>query len=184
MDWNGCPMKADDWVLLSFPSANRDPERVRPGRRGRHRPRGQPPRRVRPRHPPLRRARTWPAWSCGSPSRCGSSVPELRARRSRRRPLVRRPGPRPAHAPDPGHLGARLFDKLRERQEWKFFGVLPQGRPPARDRVVGAVAAAGRAARGLRRRHGRCSCARCRAMTPLGRPAGAGRRSPSSSCRC
>jgi cytochrome P450 len=24
--WNGCPMKADDWVLLSFPSANRDPE--------------------------------------------------------------------------------------------------------------------------------------------------------------
>ena len=26
MDWNGCPMKADDWVLLSFPSANRDPE--------------------------------------------------------------------------------------------------------------------------------------------------------------
>jgi cytochrome P450 len=24
MDWNGCPMKADDWVLLSFPSANRD----------------------------------------------------------------------------------------------------------------------------------------------------------------
>ena len=26
MDWNGCPMKADDWILLSFPSANRDPE--------------------------------------------------------------------------------------------------------------------------------------------------------------
>lgn len=26
MDWNGCPMKADDWVLLSFPSANRDPD--------------------------------------------------------------------------------------------------------------------------------------------------------------
>ena len=25
MDWNGCPMKADDWILLSFPSANRDP---------------------------------------------------------------------------------------------------------------------------------------------------------------
>jgi cytochrome P450 len=24
MDWNGCPMKADEWVLLSFPSANRD----------------------------------------------------------------------------------------------------------------------------------------------------------------
>lgn len=26
MDWNGCPMKADDWVLLPFPAANRDPD--------------------------------------------------------------------------------------------------------------------------------------------------------------
>ena len=26
MDWNGCPMKADEWVLLPFPSANRDPD--------------------------------------------------------------------------------------------------------------------------------------------------------------
>jgi cytochrome P450 len=26
MDWNGCPMKAEEWVLLPFPSANRDPE--------------------------------------------------------------------------------------------------------------------------------------------------------------
>ena len=26
MDFNGCPMKAEDWVLLPFPSANRDPE--------------------------------------------------------------------------------------------------------------------------------------------------------------
>jgi cytochrome P450 len=26
MEWNGCPMKADDWVLLPFPAANRDPE--------------------------------------------------------------------------------------------------------------------------------------------------------------
>ncbi len=25
VEWNGCPMKADDWILLSFPSANRDP---------------------------------------------------------------------------------------------------------------------------------------------------------------
>ena len=24
-NWNGCPMKADEWVLLSFPAANRDP---------------------------------------------------------------------------------------------------------------------------------------------------------------
>jgi cytochrome P450 len=26
MEWNGCPMKAEDWVLVSFPAANRDPE--------------------------------------------------------------------------------------------------------------------------------------------------------------
>jgi len=26
MDWNGCPMRAEEWVLLPFPSANRDPE--------------------------------------------------------------------------------------------------------------------------------------------------------------
>ena len=25
-EFEGCPMKKDDWVLLSFPSANRDPE--------------------------------------------------------------------------------------------------------------------------------------------------------------
>jgi cytochrome P450 len=25
MDFNGCPMKAEDWILLSFPAANRDP---------------------------------------------------------------------------------------------------------------------------------------------------------------
>jgi cytochrome P450 len=26
MDWNGCPMKAEEWMLLPFPAANRDPE--------------------------------------------------------------------------------------------------------------------------------------------------------------
>src|SRR3954466_2220638 len=26
LEWNGCAMKADDWVLLPFPAANRDPE--------------------------------------------------------------------------------------------------------------------------------------------------------------
>jgi cytochrome P450 len=26
MEFNGCPMKKDDWVLLPFPAANRDPE--------------------------------------------------------------------------------------------------------------------------------------------------------------
>jgi hypothetical protein len=26
MDWHGAQMRADDWILLSFPAANRDPE--------------------------------------------------------------------------------------------------------------------------------------------------------------
>ncbi len=26
MEWNGCPMKKDDWMILPFPAANRDPE--------------------------------------------------------------------------------------------------------------------------------------------------------------
>jgi cytochrome P450 len=26
MDWNGCPMKAEEWVMLPFPAANRDPD--------------------------------------------------------------------------------------------------------------------------------------------------------------
>jgi len=26
MTWHGADMKADDWILLSFPAANRDPE--------------------------------------------------------------------------------------------------------------------------------------------------------------
>jgi cytochrome P450 len=25
-DFHGCPMKKDDWILLGFPAANRDPE--------------------------------------------------------------------------------------------------------------------------------------------------------------
>jgi cytochrome P450 len=25
VEWHGCPMKAEEWVLLSFPAANRDP---------------------------------------------------------------------------------------------------------------------------------------------------------------
>ena len=34
-EFDGCPMKEGDWVLLPFPAANRDPERVPRRRRGR-----------------------------------------------------------------------------------------------------------------------------------------------------
>ena len=96
-------MKAEDWILLSFPAANRDPAQVRPGRPGSDRPRGQPARRLRPRHPPLpglapradgtaRRAR-------------GLALPHPRVHPGRpvRRHLVRRPDPRPAR-PAPPYL--------------------------------------------------------------------------------
>ena len=55
-----------------LPCSQPRPEPV-PGRRpGHHRPCREPPRHVRPRHPPLSRARTSRGWSCASPSRSGS----------------------------------------------------------------------------------------------------------------
>ena len=98
-DFDGCPMKEDDWVLLPFPAANRDPERVRRPRRGASRPGREPPRRVRARHPPLPRLQPGPHGTAGRPRGVDGPLPGLRARRSRRRHLVRRPGARPAHAP-------------------------------------------------------------------------------------
>ena len=78
MDWNGCPMKADDWVLLPFPAGNRDPRRSRmPTRSSSTARRTGTPRSasasIDAPDP------TSPAWSCASRSRCGSK----RSRRSR-----------------------------------------------------------------------------------------------------
>ncbi len=100
MDWNGCPMKADDWILLSFPAANRDPElfeRRRPGASSTAR------------STATRRSgwactaasgRTSPGWRCGWRSRRGSPAsPSSRWPTPTRSP-GRRAGARPP--PPPG----------------------------------------------------------------------------------
>ena len=111
-DFNGCPMKEGDWVLLPFPAANRDPELFPDADEVHHRPRREPPRRVRPRHPPLPRLEPRPHGAAGRARGVDEALPRLRARRSRRGHVVRRPGPRPAHDPGShpveGHLQSEL----------------------------------------------------------------------------
>ena len=84
-DFHGCPMKKDDWVLLPFPAANRDPELVRAGRRGRPRPPGEPPRRVRARHPPLPRLQPGPARGAGRRRGVRRALPATSSWPARRR---------------------------------------------------------------------------------------------------
>ena len=96
-DFHGCPMKSDEWVLLPFPAANRDPELFeqadevvldRPENRhaafglGIHRCLGLEPR-------PARGARRGRG--------VHRALPGLRA--GRRRALERRPDPRPPRLP-------------------------------------------------------------------------------------
>ena len=98
-DFHGCPMKEGDWLLLPFPTANHNPEifpdagevvldraenRHAAFGLGRHRCLGSSLARME-----LRVAlQEWMA-----------RYPDFELIRSRGRHLVRRPGPRPAHAP-------------------------------------------------------------------------------------
>ena len=50
-----------------------------------------------------------------------------------------------------------MWKRLRERNEWKFFAVLPKADGAPRRRVVAGPPASRRAAGRLRHRHGRCS---------------------------
>ena len=54
IEFQGCPMKAGDKVLMNFPAANRDPGGVRGCRPSGARPRAQPPCGLRVGHPPVR----------------------------------------------------------------------------------------------------------------------------------
>jgi len=98
VDFHGCPMKEGDWVLLPFPAANRDPEMF------------AEPDVVRIDRLENRHA----AFGLGIHRCLGSNLarmelqvaleewvrrypPRLRARRPRRRDVVRRAGARPAH---------------------------------------------------------------------------------------
>jgi len=55
MEYQGCPMKEDDWILLGFPAANRDRGRVQGRRQVHHRSSGESSRRLWTGHTPLRR---------------------------------------------------------------------------------------------------------------------------------
>ena len=102
LEIGGCPMKAEDWVLLPFPAANRDPEAfdradevIIDRERNRHAAFGA-------RHPSLRRVEPGPHGAAGGPRGVARAHPRLRAGRSRGRPLVHRPGPGSATAPGAG----------------------------------------------------------------------------------
>ena len=116
VDFHGCPMKKDDWVLLPFPAANRDPHMfedpdtfIIDREQNRH-----------------------SAFGLGIHRCLGSNLarlelkvaieefvarfPQLRARR--RRPVERRPGPRPPSDADPhprNRLRTRKWSRCRAR---------------------------------------------------------------------
>ena len=87
-------IKEGERVLLSFPAANRDPGRVRACRRSHHRPRGQPPCRVRRRDPPLRRLQPGAHGDAGRDRGVPGDDPRVRAGRSPRGHVGRRSSPR------------------------------------------------------------------------------------------
>ena len=104
IDFHGCPMKADDWVLLPFPAANRDPELFE-----------------RADEVVLDRAENrHAAFGLGIHRCLGSNLARLELRvaieefvarfpdfeLARRRPLERRPDPRPPPPPGPHPLTA------------------------------------------------------------------------------
>ena len=102
-DFQGCPLKEGDWLLLPFPAANRDPsvfadpDVVQLDRaENRHAAFGL--------GPPLPRLQPGPDGAAGGARGVAGPLPGLRAGRSRGRHLVRGPGPRPAHAPGPDPL--------------------------------------------------------------------------------
>ena len=99
IDFHGCPMKKDDWVLLPFPAANRDPLKFEDPDTFIVDRAGEPPRRVRARHPPLPRLQPRPPRAEGRDRGVRRPLPALRARR--RHPVERRPDPRPARAAHP-----------------------------------------------------------------------------------
>ncbi len=96
----GCPMKAGDKVLMSFPAGNRRPRTIRPTRRIHHRPHPQPPLRIRIRNPPLPRLQPRPHGTQNRHPRMAHGNPHLRTHRPQHRHLDRRTGPRPTNHPN------------------------------------------------------------------------------------
>ena len=80
-DFHGCPMKKDDWVLLPFPAANRDPLKFEDPDTFIVDREAEPPRGVRPRHPSMPRVEPRPARTEGGDRGVHQALPELRTRR-------------------------------------------------------------------------------------------------------
>ena len=95
---SGCPVKPGNMVLLSFPAANRDPAMFPECRQGRDRPQGKPPRRVRPRHSPLRRLQPCAHGDDGGDRGMAEADSRFQARSGRQGHLVGRHGARTAPA--------------------------------------------------------------------------------------
>ena len=101
MEWNGCPMKADDWILLSFPAANRDPSVFEDADqvvidREVNRHAG-----IRVGDPPLHRVAPGPHGAPRGAGNLAGTLPAVLVARGGHRLLVRRPGARPAVAAHP-----------------------------------------------------------------------------------
>ncbi len=94
IDFFGYPMKKDDYVLLPFPAANRDPHKFEDPDTFIIDRAGEPARGVRARHPPLPRVEPRPARAQDRDRGVGRALPAVRA--GRRRPLERRPDARTA----------------------------------------------------------------------------------------
>ena len=133
-DFHGCPMKKDDWVLLPFPAANRDPLKFEDPDTFIVDRAGEPPRGVRARHPPLPRLEPRPPRAEGCHRGVHQALPALRARR--RHPLERRPDPRSARTAGPHPRSRRLIHRdwgqtpiATIRRRWRR-ATLPSRWPP------------------------------------------------------
>ena len=85
IEFQGCPMKTGDRVLLAWASANRDPAAVRGPRRARHRALAQPAHGVRHRRAPMRRLAPRPGdgqRSCSARSSTGCATTSWTSTRS------------------------------------------------------------------------------------------------------
>ena len=114
MSWHGVDMKADDWVLLPFPAANRDPaqfdradEVVLDRKVNRHAAFGLGIHRCVGLAP-------GPDGAAGRPGGLAGAVPGVHAGRPGRGELVLRPDPRPPGAADPARLAVAPHPGARQ----------------------------------------------------------------------
>ncbi len=96
VEFNGCPMKAGDRILMNFPRGQPRSRTVPRSRQGHPRPREQSPCRVRRRHPPLCRLEPGSHGAAGRHRRVHHPHPRVRIEGSCAGHLGGRPGARPA----------------------------------------------------------------------------------------